>query len=233
MDASNLGHRKVTLSEWQTLKIPWKKLRGGICGIFERYCSTSTQYLWINLLQNNCRKVVDSTKGEGDGDSGGESGSSISEVVWSKISLFSLSKKGDISRLFNLTARINISTESSGVKTRRFDQHMRKVILDNLPEFARDGEHLVKENRFVESFSSSNPYLNIPISSDSDISFIQKYALVAVINHSGSLNAGHYWTHIKDRTTNSWYLCNDKAISKVDPRTPNSTTSYVFFYTRC
>ncbi|XP_057308832.1 uncharacterized protein LOC130647081 [Hydractinia symbiolongicarpus] len=101
-----------------------------------------------------------------------------------------------------------------------------EILILHLKRFARDGEHLVNDNKFVESFSSSNPYLNIPISSDSDTSFTQKYALVAVINHSGILNAGHYWAHIKDRSTNSWSLCNDKAISKVDPRTLNSTTLY-------
>ncbi|XP_057310624.1 uncharacterized protein LOC130648589 [Hydractinia symbiolongicarpus] len=102
-----------------------------------------------------------------------------------------------------------------------------EILTLHLKRFARNGEHLVKDNKSVESFSCSNPHLNIPISSDSGTSFIQKYALVALINHSGTLNAGHYWAHIKDRTTNSWYLCNDKAISKVDPRTLNST------YTRC
>ncbi|XP_057299511.1 uncharacterized protein LOC130630134 [Hydractinia symbiolongicarpus] len=100
-----------------------------------------------------------------------------------------------------------------------------EILTLHLKKFARDREHLVKDNKYVESFSSSNPYLNIPISSDSDTSFIQKYALVAVINHSGTLNAGHYWAHIKDRSTNSWYLCNDKAMSKFDPRALNSTTS--------
>ena len=39
------------------------------------------------------------------------------------------------------------------------------------------------------------------------------YSLVATINHSGNLNAGHYWAFVKD--SDAWLECNDSSVLKV------------------
>ena len=61
------------------------------------------------------------------------------------------------------------------------------------------------------------------------MSFSKEFSLVATINHSGSLNAGHYWAFIKDNISNSWFKCDDRSIFKVKLSTLNNTISYVLF----
>ena len=51
------------------------------------------------------------------------------------------------------------------------------------------------------------------------ISFTHTYSLIATINHSGTLQAGHYWAFVKDCSTNNWLKCNDRAVLKVKPHT--------------
>ena len=70
----------------------------------------------------------------------------------------------------------------------------------------------------------------VPLKLDDNVSFSKEFSLVATINHSGSLNAGHYWAFIKDNIYKSWFKCDDRSILKVKPSTLNNTTSYVLFY---
>ena len=72
----------------------------------------------------------------------------------------------------------------------------------------------------------------VPLKLDDNVSFSKEFSLVATINHSGSLNAGHYWAIIKDNISKSWFKCDDRSILKVKPSTLNNTTSYVLFYVR-
>ena len=62
------------------------------------------------------------------------------------------------------------------------------------------------------------------------ISFINKYSLIATINHSGTLNWGHYWACIKHLHSSCWYSCNDKLVSNVEESSLNNTTSCILFY---
>ena len=66
---------------------------------------------------------------------------------------------------------------------------------------------------------------------EDNVSFSKEFSLVATINHSGSLNSGHYWAFIKDNISKSWFKC-DRSVLKVKPSTLNNTTSYVLFYVR-
>ena len=70
----------------------------------------------------------------------------------------------------------------------------------------------------------------VPITVEDEVSFTNKYSLIATINHSGTLNRGHYWAFIKDLHSSSWYSCNDKLVFNVEERSLNNTTSYIFFY---
>ena len=40
---------------------------------------------------------------------------------------------------------------------------------------------------------------------EDEVSFKNKYSLIATINHSGTLNRGHYWAFIKDLHSSTWY----------------------------
>ena len=67
------------------------------------------------------------------------------------------------------------------------------------------------------------------ITVEDEVSFTSKYYLIATINHSGSLNRGHYWTFIKDIHSSSWYSCNDKLVFNFEESSPNNTTQYILF----
>ena len=99
--------------------------------------------------------------------------------------------------------------------------------------FSNRGSQLGKDETLV-SFTQSQlvQYLTIPITTEDEVSFINKYSLSATINHSGTLIRGHYWACIKDLHSPCWYLCNDKLVSNVEESYLNNTTSYILFYSK-
>lgn len=64
----------------------------------------------------------------------------------------------------------------------------------------------------------------------------KKYELYAVIQHSGSLHGGHYYTHAKNTLNNKWYEFNDSHVTHIpDNDVENSVisdTSYILAYKR-
>ena len=95
------------------------------------------------------------------------------------------------------------------------------------------GGQLVKVETLVSCTQSQlGQYLTVPITIDDEVSFINKYSLIATINHSGTLSRGHYWACIKDLHSPCWYLCNDKLISNVEESYFNNTTSNILFYSK-
>jgi len=76
--------------------------------------------------------------------------------------------------------------------------------------------------------------LILPISPSLDnsicISFRNKYSLVAIINHSGTLSSGHYTAFVKDPLSNSWYHCNDKLVTQCAKENVVNNSSYLLFY---
>ena len=53
---------------------------------------------------------------------------------------------------------------------------------------------------------------------------------MASINHSGTLDQGHYWAIVKDLSSGEWLSCNDKVVLTVPQHSLNNTTSYINFY---
>ena len=70
--------------------------------------------------------------------------------------------------------------------------------------------------------------LSVPISNEHEVSVNKQYQLSAVINHSGTLNSGHYWSLVKHN--NKWVHCNDKAVIPCSPASVDCKNSYVFLY---
>ena len=84
-----------------------------------------------------------------------------------------------------------------------------KKKLIHLLRFAFDGERTRKDLSEVKP----SKHLCLPIEVD-QVTFKKHYHLVAVINHDGALNAGHYTTEYKDSTGQGWTHCNDSALIK-------------------
>ena len=105
------------------------------------------------------------------------------------------------------------------------------ILIIQLCRFSNQGGQLVKnENFFSCTQSKSNKDLTVPITIEDEVSFTNKYSLIATIIHSGTLNRGHYWAFIKDLHASSWYSCNDKSVFNVEENSVNNTTSYILFY---
>ena len=74
------------------------------------------------------------------------------------------------------------------------------ILVIHLKRFCIEQEKVIKDNQFFKCFPE-DPF-QIKITDSNEVSFFNNYSLVATMNHSGSLNNGHYWAIIKDDTTN-------------------------------
>ena len=72
-------------------------------------------------------------------------------------------------------------------------------------------------------------YLDMSKYSDKECAYNQKtkYKLIGIMNHSGSLDFGHYYAYIN--INDKWFEFNDDYCSKVEMDN-NSSTAYVFLY---
>ena len=105
------------------------------------------------------------------------------------------------------------------------------VLIIQLCRFSNQGGQPIEDANFFSCTQSEwNKHLVVPITVEDEVSFTNKYSLIATINHSGTLNRGHYWAFIKDLHSSSWYSCNDKLVFNVEERSLNNTTSYILFY---
>ena len=97
--------------------------------------------------------------------------------------------------------------------------------------FSNQGGELVKDETLVTcTQSQAGQYITVPITIEDEISFMNKFPLIATISHSGTLNRGHYWAFIKDLHLSYSYSCNDKLLSHVEESYLNNTTSYILLY---
>ena len=104
------------------------------------------------------------------------------------------------------------------------------ILIIQLCWFSNQGGQLVKnENFFSCTQSESNKDLTVPITIEDEVSFTNKYSLIATTNHSGTLNRGHYWAFIKDIRSSTWYSYNYKWLFNVEENYVNNTTSHIVF----
>ena len=87
----------------------------------------------------------------------------------------------------------------------------------------------IKDNRKAKC--SSDP-LKIPVSSENTVSFSASFSLQATINHSGTLQAGHYWSFKRDKHANKWLKCNDTSVTPVQQKSLTNKTLYVLFHSQ-
>ena len=72
--------------------------------------------------------------------------------------------------------------------------------------------------------------LKVPITVENEVSFSTKYSLMTSINHSSTLDQGHYWAIVKDLKAGDWLSCNDKVELTVPQHSLNNIASYILFY---
>ena len=73
------------------------------------------------------------------------------------------------------------------------------------------------------------PNISLPLT-DSEVTYRKNFRLLATVNHTGTLERGHYTAFIKIANTDSWLYCNDAAVLKADQKQVNNASSYIYFY---
>ena len=101
------------------------------------------------------------------------------------------------------------------------------VLIVQLTQFSILVNRAIKDKQFFDCFPNS--VLKVPMALDDEVSFTNKYSLVATINQSGSLDRDHYWAFIKDAPSKHWFSCNDRVILNVNEKTLSNSSSYVYF----
>ena len=90
------------------------------------------------------------------------------------------------------------------------------ILIIQLCRFSNKGGQLVKNKIFFScTWGESNKDLPVPMTVENEVSLTNKYSLIATINHSCTLNRGHYWAFIKDLHSSTWYSCNGKPVINV------------------
>ena len=72
-----------------------------------------------------------------------------------------------------------------------------QILIVHLSRYLDSGNNVfIKNTDFVECLPETTHVLRVPIQTGDSISFTNTYSLIATINHSGTLQAGHYWAFI-------------------------------------
>ena len=99
--------------------------------------------------------------------------------------------------------------------------------------FKRFCNNIHKDNQLI-NFELNNFDVSEYISSENiNPPLNTKYKLISVINHSGSINTGHYYTYCIDEDTDKWYKYDDMYVSSIsNPNIIVSSNAYMLTYIR-
>ena len=100
------------------------------------------------------------------------------------------------------------------------------ILIIQLRRFSFSNGSTAKDDRFVNFFMN----LEIPHIIEGEVSFRQNYNLKAVINHSGTLDSGHYWATIFHPSLKCWLSCDDKTVTRISKDKISTRYAYVLFY---
>ncbi|NXW52161.1 UBP50 hydrolase, partial [Nyctiprogne leucopyga] len=102
-----------------------------------------------------------------------------------------------------------------------------QIIIFHLKRFEWQGKHNRKLSTDI-CYPLSNLDLS-PYSSPLTCKEVE-YSLCAVVNHSGSLDDGHYTAFCKHSVTEDWYSCDDAQITNIPTSSVQTDTAYLLFY---
>jgi ubiquitin carboxyl-terminal hydrolase 2/21 len=119
-------------------------------------------------------------------------------------------------------------------KCKKIEKHIKEIKISRPPEILilslqRSDPITQKKNECIVTFPEIldiTEFLDHECGHDSE----PLYSLFAVINHSGSIDFGHYYSYIKFRNKGEWYLFNDSSVKKFGNTNPNFQQAYALFY---
>ena len=89
-----------------------------------------------------------------------------------------------------------------------------------------------KDSRFIKYPMNHFDISSIISPHSLDQSKCYKYRLQCVINHTGSLNGGHYYTYCLDEDSGEWYKFDDLHVTKIPQDFIVTSNAYLLFYMR-
>ena len=102
-----------------------------------------------------------------------------------------------------------------------------KILVVQLLRYNTFKGAVIKNNMKVNCCSET---LRLPISADEQVCLYKEFTLKATINHSGTLQVGHYWAHIKDEDNCGWLKCSDTSVIATPFSGLSNTSLHVLFY---
>ena len=105
--------------------------------------------------------------------------------------------------------------QNSGVKKEVYVKELPRLLIVQLKRFRCTGRGYVKDKSAVKLPRGSFKFKNT------------RFDLKGVVNHMGSMNAGHYTANIK--VNNRWKRCNDARVTEEDKMVWNSQSAYLLF----
>ena len=117
---------------------------------------------------------------------------------------------------------------------KRFDFQTNKKITEpvTFPTSLNMGSYLPGWREVIQGdIDSLSDLARLNPREDESVTPLVMYDLFATIEHTGSLNQGHYVSNVK--INGKWYHCNDSIVSHtVEANVMNSENVYMLFYTR-
>lgn len=105
-----------------------------------------------------------------------------------------------------------------------------QVLVIQLKRFG--SQRLVKDSRMVKYPLKDLDISNFISEENNNSNKLYKYTLQCVINHTGGLNGGHYYTYARDEDTNIWYNYNDTTVTPIAKEYVVTASAYILYYIR-
>ncbi len=104
------------------------------------------------------------------------------------------------------------------------------VLVVGFKRFSQDRRH--KDTRLVKYPTIDFDITPFMSSLQLHPSKCTKYKLQCVINHTGNMHGGHYFTYCLNEDTDKWYEFNDRDVKQIHDTRVVTSHAYLLFYTR-
>ena len=88
---------------------------------------------------------------------------------------------------------------------------------------------MIQIKRFADKKRKNNKYVSIPMKMHKEN---QTYALVGTVEHSGTLNTGHYKAKCWNDKRRKWYMMDDEKVEPIKPNMVSTEKAYLLFYAK-
>lgn len=89
-----------------------------------------------------------------------------------------------------------------------------------------------KDSRLIQYPTEHFDISNMMTPAFIDSSKCYQYRLQCIVNHTGNLSGGHYFTYCMDEDTKTWYEFNDSIVKVISSKKVVTSNAYILYYVR-